>query len=79
METEEINYQALYEQVQEELRAARLTILKLRYSRPSLAGMDMAKLRKWLAENYVLIIVAVMILSVLLSLMDTVYKFRRRF
>jgi len=78
METEEINYQALYEQVQEELRAARLTILKLRYNH-SVVGMDLQKLRKLLAENYVLIIVAVMILSVLLSLMDTVYKFRRRF
>jgi len=78
VDTEAIDYQALYEKVSEELTQARIAILKMRQARSPLDAVDTKSARKWLMENYFLIIVGVLVFSVLLSVVDTVGKLHKR-
>jgi hypothetical protein len=65
--SDEIDYKVLYEGVVHDLEQARLTILKMRYNSHSF-GIDGEKIKEWVQENYVVIAVAVMLLSFTVSL-----------
>lgn len=67
--TEEIDYQALVQQLQEELTQARLQIVKLRYARNPLHQLKGADIRQFVQRNYLLIILALYILSCLPGLL----------
>lgn len=55
---EEIDYKALVEKLQKELEVARLTIVKMRHSRNLLERLDGDAIRKFVQQNYLVIIVA---------------------
>ena len=64
MMSDEIDYQALYEQVQAELETARLTILSMRQPK---APITLAAIRSFVNRNYILIVVTVMLLTFIVS------------
>lgn len=66
---QEVDYKVLYEQVSEELINARIALLHVRArSFPSLP--DSTAIKRWIQENYLIIIVAIMMISIVLSFMD---------
>lgn len=71
---EVIDYQALYEQVRDELETARITILSMRHRHSPLDQVDARSLRKWVMDNYFIIIVAIMVISVCMSFVDLFKK-----
>lgn len=73
-----IDYKTLYDKVSEELTQARLYILKQRYKSSVMDKVDANSIRKWLQDNYFLIVIAIMLISVLLSLIDSVGKSMKR-
>ncbi len=75
MAEDAIDYQSLYEGLQNELEQARLTILKMRQEhtlRP-----DIVALRNFVQENYVLIVVSVMVLTFIVSSLKTLRELWR--
>ncbi len=77
MSEEQIDYKVLYEQVQAELQAARLAILKLRHARNPLDKLDGDAIRKFVQKNYLVIIASIMILSFLISSAKTFVELRK--
>ena len=75
MDASEIDYQSLYEGVVEELEQARLTILKMRYSRA--LSIDLDQLKDALAKNYILFATIASIGIILVCFVDVIYKIRR--
>ena len=73
---DDIDYQALYEQVQRELEATKIAMLKMRNSR----GMhiDMDRVRAFAQKNYILIVIGLMVLSFLVSTVRDIYSTRRK-
>ena len=67
---EEIDYQALVEKLQKELEAARLTIVKMRHSRNLLERLDGDAIRKFVQQNYLVIVVG-------FFLLEFIYKIAR--
>ena len=78
MDTEEIDYKALYEGVQHELEQARLTILKMRHARNPLDKLDIDKVRAFVQKNYVLIILALVAVSYLFEYLIKIKKLRSK-
>ena len=72
MTEEGIDYQALYESVQNELEQARITILKMRRQSPPFGNVNGDTIRIWVNKNYVVIVVAIMILTFLVSSLKTI-------
>ncbi len=74
MEAEtDIDYKTLYEKVSEELTATRIALFRMRnedrFSFPN--GDD---IREWIQENDVVIIAAMMVMSIVLSVMDFFFR-----
>ncbi len=69
----DIDYKTLYEKVSEELTATRIALFRMRnedrFSFPN--GDD---IREWIQENYVVVIVAMMVMSIVLSVIDFVIR-----
>ena len=72
MTDEQIDYQAMVEKLQADLEEARLTIVKMRFARNPLDRLDGESIRKFVEKNYVVIVVAIMLLSFLLSSLKTI-------
>lgn len=70
--TDEIDYQAMVEKLQADLEEARLTIVKMRFARSPLDRLNGEAIRKFVEKNYVVIVVAIMLLSFILSSLKTV-------
>lgn len=69
--TEEIDYQALYEGIREELEQARLTILKMRQARSPLDHVTGEHIRTFVQKNYLVIVVSVMLATFIVSSLKT--------
>ena len=65
----EVDYKRLYEQVSEELTQARIALFHIR-SRNFLSVPDGYAIRQWIQQNYLLIIVVIMAVSIVLSFID---------
>ncbi len=65
---EEADYKALYEQVQAELEQARLTIMRLRFVRSPLDHLNGDAVRKFVQQNYLVLILAIMLFEVVYKL-----------
>ena len=72
MPEEPIDYQALYEGIQNELEQARITILKMRRASSPFDRLNGDTIRIWIHKNYVVIVVAIMILTFLVSSLKTI-------
>lgn len=75
-ELDSVDYKALYEQVQQELEAARITILGMRNARNPLGNVNVSTIRAFVNQNYVVIVVAIMLLSLIVSFLKTFRGFR---
>ena len=75
--TEDIDYETLYNKVREELEYARLTLLKERFDRPTFE-LDLDSVREFIRENYLVIVVAIMVASLLSSILRALVDARRR-
>ena len=71
---EEIDYQAMVEQLQKELEAARLTILKLRHARNPLDHLDADKIRKFVQQNYLVLLLGIMLFEVLFKIVTSLVQ-----
>ncbi len=69
---EDIDYKALYESVQSELEQARLALLKMRYAHNPFEHFTAEQVRQFVAKNYLVIIVAMMLLSLIVSSLKTI-------
>jgi hypothetical protein len=69
MPEEEIDYKALYERIQGELIEARISILKMRQA--PMFRVDQAGIRAWIQENYIVIVVAIMFATFVISGLST--------
>ena len=69
---EDIDYKALYESVQSELEQARLAIVKMRYAHRPFEHLTAEQVRQFVYKNYLLIIVAMMLLSLIFSSLKTI-------
>jgi hypothetical protein len=69
--SDEIDYKAISEKLQRDLEQARLTILEMRYNTHSF-GIDGERVKEWVQENYVVIAVAIMLLSFIVSALKAV-------
>ncbi len=74
METEtDIDYKTLYEKISEELTATRIALFRMRNEdRFSIPNGD--DIREWIQENYLVIIAAMMVISIVLSVMDFIIR-----
>jgi hypothetical protein len=72
LETDDIDYKALYEGLQSELEQARIAILTMRQTRNPLDKLDMDKVRTFVHKNYVMIVVAIMLLTFVVSSLKTI-------
>jgi hypothetical protein len=72
MTEESIDYQALYESVQNELEQARITILKMRHASTPFDRLNGDNIRHFVNKNYVVIVVCIMILTFLVSSLKTI-------
>ena len=66
--SEEIDYAAMVERLQQELLEARQTILKLRYARNPLDHLDADKIRKFVQQNYLVLLLGIMLFEVIYKL-----------
>jgi hypothetical protein len=67
----EIDYQALYDGVVNELEQARLTILKMRQTRSPLDKLDGDTIRTFVQKNYLVIVVCMMLATFVVSSLKT--------
>lgn len=75
MSDEDVDYKALYEQIQKELTAARFTILRMKH-KPEYT-IDGDALRVWIQKNYLVIVVSIMLATFVLSSLKTFKEIRR--
>lgn len=74
MEETDIDYKALYEGLQAELEQARLTILKMRQMRNPLDMIDSNRIRAWVQQNYLILVLGFMLASFLISAYKALWR-----
>jgi len=70
--TEDIDYKALYEQVQQELEAARIAILNMRSAGSIFDKVNADSIRQFAQKNYVVIVLVLLLLSFIVSSLKTI-------
>lgn len=70
--SDEVDYKAIAEQLQRDLEIARLTIVKMRFARNPLTRVKADTVREFVAKNYLVILVAIMLFSFILSSLKTI-------
>ncbi len=65
----DIDYKTLYEKVSEELTATRIALFRMR-NEHRFSFPDSDTVKEWIRENYLVIIMVLMIIPIALSIMD---------
>jgi hypothetical protein len=77
MDTDTIDYAVVAEKLQRENERLRLILWRMRLQ-SGFTSIDMKTIKQFVSDNYMAIVVGIMLIAVAMSVLDTIHRFTRR-